>query len=85
MHDLSAQDHVLSVLPLFHVGPLNIQTVPAFYTGATVTLTPKFDPGQTLKLIAGLRPSLIYWFRFNAGCFVRMQTGKNATAPVYVR
>ncbi|SUZ62484.1 uncharacterized protein METZ01_LOCUS15338 [marine metagenome] len=59
MHDLSAQDHVLSVLPLFHVGPLNIQTVPAFYTGATVTLTPKFDPGQTLKLIAGLRPSLI--------------------------
>ena len=59
MHDLSAQDHVLSVLPLFHVGPLNIQTVPAFYAGATVTLTPKFNPGQTLKLIAGLRPSLI--------------------------
>jgi len=59
MHDLSAQDHVLSVLPLFHVGPLNIQTIPAFYAGATVTLTPKFDPGQTLKLIAGLRPSLI--------------------------
>ncbi len=29
MHDMTAQDHILTVLPLFHVGGLNIQTTPA--------------------------------------------------------
>ena len=38
MHDMTAQDHVLTVLPLFHVGGLNIQTTPALQLGATVTL-----------------------------------------------
>ena len=38
MHDMTAADHVLTVLPLFHVGGLNIQTTPALQLGATVTL-----------------------------------------------
>ncbi|MBC8258093.1 MAG: long-chain fatty acid--CoA ligase [SAR324 cluster bacterium] len=59
LHDLTSEDHVLSVLPLFHVGPLNIQTVPAFYVGSTITLTAKFDAAQTLDLIETERPSLI--------------------------
>src|SRR5262249_57966390 len=29
MHDMTAADHVLTVLPMFHVGGLNIQTTPA--------------------------------------------------------
>ena len=37
MHDMTADDHVLTVLPLFHVGGLNIQTTPALQLGATVT------------------------------------------------
>lgn len=41
--DLSAHDRVLTVLPLFHVGGLNIQTTPALMAGAEVILHPRFD------------------------------------------
>jgi len=59
MHDLTARDHVLTVLPLFHVGGLNIQTTPALQLGATVSLHARFAPGATLDAIAADRPSLI--------------------------
>lgn len=58
MHDLKAADHVLTVLPMFHVGGLNIQTLPALSCGATVSLHRRFDPGATLAAIAADRPSL---------------------------
>src|SRR5215475_1973608 len=51
MHDLSSHDHVLTVLPLFHVGGLNIQTTPALQLGASVTLHARFAPGPTLDAI----------------------------------
>ena len=41
-HDLTSADHALTVIPIFHVGGLNIQTVPALHAGATVTLHPRF-------------------------------------------
>jgi fatty-acyl-CoA synthase len=59
MHDMSAQDHVLTVLPIFHVGGLNIQTTPALQLGATVTIHARFAPDATLAAIAADRPSLI--------------------------
>jgi fatty-acyl-CoA synthase len=59
MHDLTAHDQVLTVLPLFHVGGLHIQTTPALQLGATVTLHARFAPGPTLDAIAVERPSLI--------------------------
>src|ERR1019366_8215293 len=40
MHGLTSEDHVLTVLPFFHVGGLNIQTTPALQFGATVTIHP---------------------------------------------
>lgn len=43
-HALCADDRVLNVLPLFHVGGLNILPTPAFSIGATVVLHEKFDP-----------------------------------------
>ena len=58
MHDLTEADHVLTVLPMFHVGGLNIQTLPALRTGATVTLHRRFDAGATLAAIAADRPTL---------------------------
>jgi fatty-acyl-CoA synthase len=58
MHGLTAADHVLTVLPLFHVGGLNIQTTPALQIGATVTLHPRFAPDATLAALAGDRPTL---------------------------
>ncbi|PWB63991.1 MAG: acid--CoA ligase [Bradyrhizobiaceae bacterium] len=59
MHALTAEDHVLVVLPMFHVGGLNIQATPALQLGATVTLHARFAPGETLAAIAAERPSLI--------------------------
>jgi fatty-acyl-CoA synthase len=58
MHDMTAADHVLTVLPLFHVGGLNIQTTPALQLGATVTLHPRFAPDATLDALANDKPSL---------------------------
>jgi len=58
MHDLGPGDVVLTVLPMFHVGGLNIQTVPALYAGATVVLLPRFEPAATLAALARWRPSL---------------------------
>ena len=49
MHDMTAADHVLTVLPMFHVGGLNIQTTPALQLGATVTLHARFAPDATLR------------------------------------
>lgn len=58
MHDLKAADRVLTVLPMFHVGGLNIQTMPALYAGAEAVLHRRFDPGATLAAIAADRPTL---------------------------
>jgi len=49
---------VLTVLPMFHVGGLNIQTTPALQLGATVTLHDRFAPATTLQAIERDRPTL---------------------------
>lgn len=53
MHALTGADRVLTTLPLFHVGGLNIQTTPALCAGATVVLHAGFDPGAALETILG--------------------------------
>src|SRR6202162_4377423 len=58
MHGLTSEDHVLTVLPFFHVGGLNIQTTPALHHGATVTIHARFAPDATLAAIARDRPTL---------------------------
>lgn len=55
---MTPADAVLTVLPLFHVGGLCIQTLPALYAGARVILHPRFHPGDTLACIAEERPTL---------------------------
>lgn len=57
-HDLSQSDHVLSPLPMFHVGGLNNQTLPALLAGATVTLHKRFEPGAWLADVAKRRPTI---------------------------
>ena len=57
-HDLSRADHVLSALPMFHVGGLNNQTLPALLAGATVTLHKRFEPGAWLAEVAARRPTI---------------------------
>lgn len=58
MHQMTADDHILTVLPMFHVGGLNIQLTPALTLGATATLHARFDPAATLDAIARDRPTL---------------------------
>ncbi len=57
-HDLRQDDHVLSPLPMFHVGGLNNQTLPALLAGATVTLHKRFEPGLWLRDVATRKPTL---------------------------
>jgi fatty-acyl-CoA synthase len=56
--DLGQDDHVLSPLPLFHVGGLNNQTLPALLAGACVSLLRRFEPGAWLEAVRVRRPSL---------------------------
>ncbi len=58
MHDMTAQDRILTFLPMFHVGGLSIQTVPALSLGAEVVLMRRFDPAEALATIRTSRPTL---------------------------
>ena len=58
VHEMSEDDRVLTVLPLFHVGGLCIQTLPALLGGAEVILHPRFDANAWLASIASMRPTL---------------------------
>ncbi|PZW43112.1 fatty-acyl-CoA synthase [Humitalea rosea] len=55
---LTPDDHVLTVLPMFHVGGLCIQTLPTLCAGGWVTLLPRFEPAAFFEALARDRPSL---------------------------
>ena len=57
-NDLVSTDHVLTNIPMFHVGGMNIQTLPALLVGASLTLHRRFDPDLTFDDIARRRPTL---------------------------
>ena len=57
-HGFTTDDVVLSTLPLFHVGGLCIQTLPALLAGVPVILHPRFDPQAWLDEVAGGAPTL---------------------------
>ena len=58
MHDLTSADRVLTTLPMFHVGGLNIQTTPALHAGASVSLHARFEAQATLDAIERERITL---------------------------
>lgn len=55
---MTPADRVLTVLPLFHVGGLCIQTLPALSRGAHVILQPRFAPDATFDAIERHSPTL---------------------------
>jgi len=57
MFDLTSADIILTYLPMFHVGGLNIQTTPALHAGATVVLQSRFDPGAALAAVGEHKPT----------------------------
>jgi fatty-acyl-CoA synthase len=56
--ELSADDVVLCTLPMFHVGGLCIQALPALAIGARVVLQPRFEPQAWFDALALYRPTL---------------------------
>ena len=56
--DLTAADHLLNPLPMFHVGGLCIQLLPVLAAGGTVTLHARFDPGRWIADVVARRPTL---------------------------
>ena len=59
MVDLTSSDRVLNVLPLFHVGGLNIQPLPALLCGATLVLQSRFDADSAAKALAEKEITLV--------------------------
>ncbi|WP_419841217.1 class I adenylate-forming enzyme family protein [Candidatus Poriferisodalis sp.] len=56
-HDLTSRDRVLTAIPLFHVGGLNIQTLPALLGGASVLIQRTFDADQFLADVEQWQPT----------------------------
>ena len=56
---MRASEHVLTFLPMFHVGGLMIQSLPAFHMGARVTIFEEFDAGEVLRCIEKERVTLM--------------------------
>ncbi|TFZ01806.1 class I adenylate-forming enzyme family protein [Ramlibacter humi] len=55
---MTPDDRVLTVLPLFHVGGLCIQTLPALYAGAQVQLHARFAPDAVFDSLETFAPTL---------------------------
>jgi long-subunit acyl-CoA synthetase (AMP-forming) len=56
---ITAQDEVLTFLPMFHLAGLNLLTTPARSTGATVTIHRHFDPTLVLRDVQELAVTLM--------------------------
>ena len=56
-HDLTSADRILTPIPLFHVGGLNIQTLPALLGGGAVLLHRAFDPSKFLDDVEQWQPT----------------------------
>lgn len=57
-HEFTAADTVLSALPMFHVGGLCIQTLPALCAGVRVILHARFDAGAWLDAVERSHPTI---------------------------
>lgn len=55
---MTPDDTILTVLPMFHVGGLCIQTLPALLSGADIVLTPRFDADGFFDACERDRPTL---------------------------
>jgi fatty-acyl-CoA synthase len=55
---IAPADRIATMLPLFHVGGLCIQTLPALGAGAQVNLLPRFSPDDAFDCFERERPTL---------------------------
>ena len=99
VQEMTQSDGVLTVLPLFHVGGLCIQTLPALYAGASVTLHSRFSAGATFDTLARRRPTLTLqvpatmkalvehprWAAADLSCLRAVWAGSSVLPPALVR
>ena len=97
-HDFVPGDKVLSTLPMFHVGGLCIQTLPALLAGVEVVLHPRFDPGAWLAEMDSSRPTLSllvpatmralfehpHWADADLSCLRGIMTGSSTVPLAYL-
>jgi fatty-acyl-CoA synthase len=58
-YGLTAEDEILTAVPMFHSGGLFIHTTPGLCAGATITIHRQFDPGLLLEEIPRQRITLL--------------------------
>ena len=78
MHDLTSADRILTTLPMFHVGGLNIQTTPALHAGACVHLHARFDAQATLGAIERERITLTVLVPAQLAAMMELQAWNSA-------
>jgi fatty-acyl-CoA synthase len=95
LQSLSATDVIATILPLFHVGGLCIQTLPALWAGACVVLHPRFDAAAFFQTLADRRPTLSLhvpatlralvdhpaWATADLGCLRALWAGSSPIPP----
>ncbi len=57
LYEIDAADHVLNCMPLFHVGGLQLASLPVLLRGGQITFMPRWDPLVWLDLAQRLRPT----------------------------
>ena len=58
--DLGADEVTLVVAPLFHIGGLNVNTIPTWHNGGEILLHRSFDAGATIGAIAEHRVTQLF-------------------------
>ena len=57
VYELSGDDHVLNCMPMFHVGGLQLASLPMLLRGGQITFMPRWDVVRWLELVEELRPT----------------------------
>jgi len=57
LYEITAADHVLNCMPLFHVGGLQLASLPVLLRGGQITFMARWDPLVWIDLAQRLRPT----------------------------
>ncbi len=58
VYGITGDDHVLNCMPIFHVGGLQLASLPLLLRGGQITLMPRWDVEVWLELVRRLRPTV---------------------------
>jgi len=57
--DMTSRDRILTALPMFHMGGMNIQTTPGIHNGATITILRRFEIDEVMETMRTDPPTLM--------------------------